>query len=632
MTAYAWDPPPGVVAAANSTRFARAHGLDGFEALLARSVEEPEWFWDAVVRHLGLRFERPYDAVLDASDGPAWARWFVGGELNLAVSCVDRHAASERASTDAIRWEGEDGASRRLTYAELAAATARWGEALRALGVRSGDRVGLAMPMVPEAIVAWYAIVRLGAVVVPMFSGYAAPAIRARLADAGAVGVVCAASIVRRGRELPLARTVREASDGVPSVRFVAVSGEPAWDERVAAAPAEAAPAIVGAEHPLAIYYTSGTTGRPKGAVHVHGGFLVKTAQEVYFQADLQPGDALFWLSDMGWIMAPWAFVGTHACGHTLVLYDGAPDCPDPGRLWALAERQAVTFLGVSPSLVRALQPHGTELVRRHDLSRLRLFGSAGEPWTPDAYRWLAEEAGEGTRPIINLSGGTEVASSFLSCDVSLPIKACSLGRPALGMALDVLDDHGRPVRGVLGELVCRRPWPSITRGLWQDPERYLATYWSRWEGVWVHGDWASVDDDGAWYLHGRSDDTLNVAGKRIAPAEYEAPLLAHPAVRDACAVGLPHPVKGEVAACFVVPADGSPVGDELRAELLATLEHALGPPFRPGRLAFVANLPRTRSGKTVRRAVRAVALDEDPGDPAVLEDASALEAIRGAA
>jgi acetyl-CoA synthetase len=329
----------------------------------------------------------------------------------------------------------------------------------------------------------------------------------------------------------------------------------------------------------------------------------------------------------MGWIMAPWAFVGTHANGRTLVMYDGAPDVPDPGRLWALTERHRITFLGVSPTLVRALRTHGIEPVRRHDLSSLRLFGSAGEPWNPEPYRWLFEEVGERRRPIINLSGGTEVASSFLSADISIPLRACSLGRPALGMAVAVYDAAGRPApAGQVGELVCTRPWPSMTRGIWGDRDRYLETYWRRWPRVWVHGDWASVDPDGSWFLHGRSDDTLNVAGKRVGAAEYEAVLADHPDVVEACVVGMPHPLKGETAYCFVVPRNELVRADTLGNELHRRIEERMGKAFRASDIRLVHSLPRTRSGKILRRAVRAALLGESPGDLSSLDDPESLE------
>ncbi|CAA9553559.1 MAG: Acetoacetyl-CoA synthetase, partial [uncultured Thermoleophilia bacterium] len=533
-----WTPPASTVEAATSTRLARAHGLSGHAELLERSLDDPEWFWDAVVRHLGLLFDRPYEAVCDLSDGPQWARWFVGGSLNLTRTCLDRQADGPHAGRLAVVAEREDGAVRRLSYAELRAEVARMADGLAGLGVGAGDRVALVMPLGVEAVVGFYAVAHLGAVVVPVFSGFSAAAIATRLVDSGAVAVLAADGFVRRGRPVPVKVTLDEALAAAPDVRHLVVHRElgldvpwqegrdRAWtDVRDAGSPDRRA-ASVPSEHPLMIAYTSGTTGRPKGAVHVHAGFLAKIALEVHVQADVHDGDALLWYTDMGWIMGPWVTVGTHANAGTLVLYDGAPDVPDPGRLWKLVERHRIAFLGVSPTLVRALQPAGAGWAAAADLSSLRAFGSTGEPWNPAPYRWLLDEVGGGSRPIVNLSGGTEVGACFLSADVSLPIPECSLGRPALGMAVDVVGPDGQPVRGDVGELVCRAPWPGMTRGLWGDPERYLASYWSRFPDVWVHGDWASVDEDGNWFLHGRSDDTLNVAGKRVGPAEYESALV----------------------------------------------------------------------------------------------------------
>jgi acetyl-CoA synthetase len=334
----------------------------------------------------------------------------------------------------------------------------------------------------------------------------------------------------------------------------------------------------------------------------------------------------------MGWIMGPWATIGTHANGGTLVVRDGAPDFPDPGMALGAVERHRLDFLGVSPTLVRALRAHGDRAHRGIDLQTLRAFGSTGEPWNADPYLWLLRDVAGGRVPIINISGGTEVGACLLSCDVTLPIKACSLGRPALGMAVDVWDDAGRSVRGALGELVCSKPWPGMTRSIWGDDARFVASYWSRWPDVWTHGDWASVDADGEWFLHGRSDDTLNVAGKRVGPAEYESALVGHPAVVEACAVGIPHTLKGETAWCFVVLGDGVEPDEALRAELVTRVEADLGAAFRPGAVRFTHALPKTRSAKIVRRAVRAAVLGEDPGDLSTLEDPAALDAIREAA
>jgi len=637
---YVWAPPAAVVEAANTTRFARAHGLCGHADLLRRSIDDPEWFWDAVVRWLDLGFRTPYERVLDDTDGIRACRWFAGATLNLAWSCIGRHAQSGAAARPAVIAEREDGAVEARTYAELAADVARLAGGLRALGVEPGDRVALAMPMSSAAVTALYAIAWCGAVVVPIFSGFSAVAIASRLVDAGAVAMVTADGTTRRGRPVPIKATVDAAVADAATVRRVVVyphlgidvpwtaARDVAWDE-VPGGPV--APEWVDSEHPVMIAYTSGTTGRPKGAVHVHGGLLVKLAQEAHFQADLKPADRLSWVTDMGWIMGPWATIGTHASGGTLVVRDGAPDFPDPSRALGVVDRHRLSFLGVSPTLVRALRAHGGRAFTGLDLGTLRAFGSTGEPWNTGPYMWLSRDVAGGRVPIINISGGTEVGACLLSCDITLPIKACSLGRPALGMAVDVWDDGGRPIREELGELVCTKPWPSMTRGVWGDDERFVASYWSRWPDVWTHGDWASVDADGDWFLHGRSDDTLNVAGKRVGPAEYESALVGHPAVVEACAVGIPHQLKGETAWCFVVLGDGAEPGDELRAELVAAVETELGKAFRPGAIRFTDALPKTRSAKIVRRAVRAAVMGDDPGDLSTLEDPAAIDAVRRA-
>ncbi len=401
------------------------------------------------------------------------------------------------------------------------------------------------------------------------------------------------------------------------------------WDEAVASSSGRLEPAWVEAEHPYLIAYTSGTTGKPKGAVHVQGGFLVKIASEVAYHANAGTDDRILFATDMGWIMGPWTVVGAGATGTAIVFAEGAPDHP-ADRLWRICEEERVSILGISPTLVRSLVPHGEELVRARDLSSLRAFVTTGEPWNPGPYGWLSEEVGLGRVPIVNISGGTEVGAAFLSCTPVEPIKECSLGFPSPGMAVDVVDADGAAVpAGEVGELVCRRPWPGMTRGFWQDDERYLETYWKRFPGVWVHGDWASVDEDGCWYLHGRSDDTLNIAGKRIGPAELESAAVSVPAVLEAAAVGVPHDVKGEVAWIFCVTSE--PRDDRLAEEIADAVGGALGKAFRPERVVFVPSLPRTRSAKIVRRAVRAAALGADPGDLSSVENPDALAQIASA-
>jgi acetyl-CoA synthetase len=384
-------------------------------------------------------------------------------------------------------------------------------------------------------------------------------------------------------------------------------------------------------EAPYMVIYTSGTTGRPKGAVHVHGGFPIKAAQDLAHTFDLTERDTLFWFTDLGWMMGPWAIAGSLLLGARLVLYEGAPDFPGPDRLWSLVARHRVTHLGLSPTVIRALMAHGEEPVRAHDRSSLRVLGSTGEPWNPEPWWWFFREVGAGRCPIVNYSGGTEVAGGIVGGNVIGPIKPASFSGPCIGTAADVVDDAGSPVRGRVGELVIRAPMPGMTRGFWNDRERYEGTYWSRWPGLWAHGDWASIDADGFWYIHGRSDDTLKVAGKRVGPAEVESAAVAHPAVLEAAAIGVPHDIKGEAIVVLCVLRPGETDDEALRASVAQRIADELGKPLRPEAVAVVRALPKTRSGKVMRRVIRAAWLDQDPGDLSALDDPAVVEAIRGA-
>ncbi len=637
-----WRPDADLLRDSNVARFMATEGIADFPDLVARSIDEPEWFWDAVVRFLDIRFSRRYEHVLDVNDGIPWAKWFTGGRCNIAVTCVDRHA-DDPATRDraAIVWEGEEGDVRTLMWSELRTLTDRMASGLAARGVKRGDAVGLFLPMIPETVAALFAVAKLGAVFLPIFSGYGADAVAVRLDDAGAVALITADGFTRRGKAVPMKATADAAVEQVATVHTVVVvprlgrrdlpmqkGRDLTLDELTRDQPDRFDAAEVDSEHPLLVAYTSGTTGRPKGAVHVHGGFLVKIAQEVAFQMDLRAGERLFWLTDIGWIMGPWEIVGTLANGGTLLLYDGAPDYPDADRLWAFVERHRVNVLGVSPTLIRALMAHGDGPVRAHDLSSLRVLASTGEPWNDAPWHWYFDVVGGGRCPVINISGGTEVGACFLSPHVVAPLSACSLGGPALGMAVDVFDEHGRPVRSEVGELVCTKPWPGMTRGLYKDPQRYIETYWSRWPDVWWHGDFASVSDDGQWFLHGRSDDTIKLAGKRLGPAEVETIVVAHPSVTEAAAIGVPDEVKGEALWVFAVVGPGFAADDALRADISTRVVAALGPSFKPAQVRFTSALPKTRSAKVLRRAIRAVVTGDAPGDLSGLEDPATLDAI----
>jgi acetyl-CoA synthetase len=642
VTEVAWKPTQEYVERANVTRLMRAHGIDSIDELRRGSVEDIGWYWDAAIADLGIEFRRPYERVLDSSKGVPWTTWFEGGRINLTESCVDRWARDPAtAGGTAVIGESETGSARSLTFAELRARVDELAAALRGAGVGKGDAVGVYMPMVPEAVIAAYAIAKLGAIYMPIFSGFAPSAVAVRLQDASAKVLITADGTWRRGNQGPMKPAADEAVAECPSVELVVVlenigvdvpmadGRDVTWADfvrphRGATVEAE----DTEAEDPFMIAYTSGTTGRPKGSVHVHGGFLVKIASECAYQTDIHPGEVFYWFTDMGWIMGPLSMVGSHANRAAMVMYEGAPDYPDPSRLWASVEKHRVTMLGISPTLIRALKPHGAEWPRRHDLSSLRILGSTGEPWNPEPYDWLRHVTADGRVPIINLSGGTEVGACFLTPFPVEPIKVCSLGGASLGMDVDVFDAQGNPVRGEVGELVCKQPWPAMTRGIWGDPERYMETYWSTYDGVWRHGDWARIDEDGQWFLLGRSDDTINVAGKRLGPAEVESVLVSHSAVQEAAVVGVPDETKGEAVWCFVVAPDA---GDGVTDELGQLVARELGRPFKPSRVVAVDALPKTRSAKILRRAVRAVAVGEDPGDMSSAENPQALDAIRQA-
>jgi acetyl-CoA synthetase len=616
---FIWEPSPERFENANVVRLWRRLGCESYHELHRLSIQQPEQFWPAVVDDLGLEFFRPWDRVLDTTDGIEWAKWFIGGELNIAQNCVHKW----RSDDEAVVGLWEDGERTAMTWAELSQQVTKLAEALVEVGVQPGDRVAIFMPMSPEVAVASNACAHVGAVQVPIFSGFAAPAIAARLQDSGAKVVICADWSLRRGARVEMGAILDDALGEADQVEHV-IEWDRArreWPELVREQPGRMQPLHLAAEHPYLLAYTSGTTGKPKGALHVHAGFLVSIARETAYQTDVKRGDRVHFATDMGWIMGPWTVVGAGACGATIVFAEGAPDRPED-RLWRTVEEERVTMLGVSPTLVRALIPKGEP---RADTSSLKAIATTGEPWNPDPYVWLHEHVGGGRTPIVNLSGGTEVGACFLSVCVAYPIKPVSLGFPALGEDMDVFDAEGRSVRCEVGELVCKRPWPGMTRGVWGDPERYLETYWRRFPGVWTHGDWASIDEDGYWYLHGRSDDTLNIAGKRIGPAELESAAVAHPAVAEAAAVGVPHEVKGEVAWIFCVPKPGE---DPSEQEVAAQVAQVLGKAFRPERVIFVGALPKTRSAKIVRRAVRAKVLGKDPGDLSSLENPDALEDI----
>ncbi|WP_415382815.1 AMP-binding protein [Halosimplex sp. TS25] len=658
------------VKSTNVWEFMQAYGIDDYAELVDRTTRadpgEPasgvDWFWDVATDYLDVDFFEPYDRVRGDSEGPQFSEWYPGGTTNIAHNVLDRHAGTdvERRNKVACIWEGEPvGANgeateiREVTFHELHRQSNTVANYLTSRGVGVGDTVGLYMPMVPEVVSILYGCFKVGAIAVPIFSGFGVDATATRIDDAECAVLFTGDGFYRRGSEVRLKGTADEAIDEAGYVEEVVVydrlgtrseadsdhdipwtdGRDRWWEEAVATRDDAFETRELDADQESMLLYSSGTTGEPKGIVHTHAGVNVQCAKELYFGFDLKPADRFFWVSDIGWMMGPWTLIGNHHFGNTVFMYEGAPDHPDPDRYWEMIDRHGITQFGISPTAIRALRKHGDEWVEDHDLSSLRLLGSTGEPWDPESWVWFYEQVGGGEAPIINISGGTEICGCFLMPMPIQNLKPCTLGGPGLGMDVDIVDSEGESVADAheRGYLVARDSCPSMTKSLWQGDERYLREYWSTWEGLWDHGDWAQKDEDGFWFLHGRSDDALNVAGRKVGPAEVEGAAIEHDGVNQAAAVGVPDDTTGTAVVLYVVAEDGFEEGDELREEIRELVGEELGKPFRPREVLFVDAFPKTQSGKIIRRAIRGTYTGEDLGDMSSIENPDALDEVEAA-
>lgn len=642
--AAAWTPGEAEIERSRLTRFMRAQGIDTLEGLHRRAIDDPEWYWRAVVEDLEIEFSTPFSAVADYSGGKEFPRWFVDGKVNLGGNCVDRWIERGQADKAAVIWENESGDSRTMTYGELHEQVVALSGYLREVGVEPGDRVGIFMPMIPETSVVFMACARVGALSVPAFTGYGPRALGLRLEAAEAKVLVTADGFVRRGSTVEMMPTVNGAlADGGPVEKVIVVphSGvdvtldrarDILWDDALAKGMEDGGlidPVQLDSNHPFLLVYTSGTTGAPKGIVHSHAGFLAKAGSDFGYSFDVQSDDVFLWTTDPGWLVGPLLIVTTLMFNATAVFYEGSPDRPDLGRTWALVERHKVTAVGIPPSLARSMMKAGDEVATRHDRSSLRTFVSTGEAWPEEPWNWLFQVVGEGRLPILNYSGGTEIGGGILTCYPIAPIVPGGFSGPVIGFDADVADPEGNSLEDEVGELVLRNLAPGITHGFWQDRERYLETYWSEWPGIWLHGDLATRRHDGFWFIAGRSDDTIKVSGKRVGPAEIEAVVGRHAAVAEVAAIGVPDERTGNAIACFVVAGDGAgEVGDEVADELRRLVTTEMDKTIKPRDVHFVGALPKTRTGKLMRRVVRAKYLGEKPGDLSAMESAEALDAI----
>jgi acetyl-CoA synthetase len=669
------EPSREFVESTNVWQFMQAYGIADYDELIERACgdgspgEESgvEWFWGELPDYLDLDFFEEPDAVRDDSEGPQFTEWYPGASLNIAYNTVDRWASrdSERRNKVACIWEGEPGDTRQITYHDLYRQSNQVANALAERGVGTGDTVGLYMPMVPEVIAILYGCFKVGAVAVPIFSGFGVDAVATRIDDSECSVLFTGDGFYRRGDEVLLKDTADDAIAEVGHVEHTIVydrvgsdetdvpwddGRDEWWADTVAEQDDAYETKELDASQESMLLYSSGTTGEPKGIVHTHAGGLVQPAKELYFGFDVKPADRFFWVSDIGWMMGPWTLIGNHAFGGTIFMYEGAPDHPEPDRFWEMIDRHDLTQFGISPTAIRALRKHGSrqtpsdepsgtggsgddEWVDGHDLSSLRILGSTGEPWDPESWRWFHEHVGGGDAPIVNISGGTEIFGCFLMPMPIQELKPCTLGGPGLGMDVDVVDADGNSIRDTneRGYLVARQSCPSMTKSLWSGDERYIEEYWSTWDDLWNHGDWAQMDEDGFWFLHGRADDALNVAGRKVGPAEVEGALIEHPAVNQAAAVGVPDDTTGTAVVTYVIPEDGCEPSEALRAELREQVGEEMGKPFRPREILFVSDLPRTQSGKIIRRAVQATYTGEELGDMSSIENPESLDELEDA-
>ncbi len=624
-----WHPTPDRIRAAALTRLAARCGVDGFDGLRQLALADHDGYWRTVIADLGLTFRRDFDAVLDGRAAPAWPRWFPGGRLNFTDITLAGSAAAP-----ALICLAEDGSRRDLDRAELRAEVDGAMARLAALGIGRGDRVGLLLPNIAEAAIVMLAAARAGAIVVPLYSGFGPEAIATRLNAAGARLLVTCDGFRRQGRAVAVKQAVDAALAQAPTVERVVlvrrldgadlVPGRDVWWDEVPADGRIASPDM-DPDDPWMIIYPSGTTGRPKGAVHTHAGFPFRVAHDTAYQFDFHPGDRFFWYSDMGWMIGPLGVCAPLMLGGTLVLYDGGPAMPDAAALLRAAIGAGVTHFGSAPTLIRAMAA-GFPRLPADCRPACRTLMTAGEAIDAETFAWYQREVGGDTTPVINYTGGTEVSGGILSNVVVRPIVPGRFNAAVTDVDADVVGDDGRPLVGTVGELVIRRPMIGMTRGFWDEPMRYLDSYWQRHAGLWAHGDLAVRHQDGGWELRGRADDVLKVSGRRVGPSEIEDAAMAQGTIAAAAAIGMPDPRAGQVVWLFVIPHRNFDA-----AALRAHLGAALGPGLRPARVIAVADLPRTRNGKILRRVVRNISTGEPPGDLSSLDNPAALDLIAAA-
>lgn len=631
-----WQPSQDQIDRAQVTALTKALGLTDYDALHRFSIEHPAKYWMEVIDHLGIVWLRQPESYVHFERGPEFPNWFPGAELNWVDSVLRWSSDQRTAQNPGVIAEQEDGTVRSLSYAELGDAVRRLAAGLRKLGIARGERVGLLTENGIEATVTLLALAYVGAIVVPLFSGFGADAVVSRLEPSDVTTLIASTGFDRRGRRVDLAKTVAEAVSRLPLLQRVIwkttgntnpPEGGLSWSE-LAATPDDGRPAErMSPSDPFMVIYTSGTTGKPKGAVHTHGGFPLKIAHDSLVHFDVGPGSVYCWPADMGWIAGTLVLSSALLRGATLVCYDGAPDYPDWSRMSRVVERHQVTHFGSAPTLIRGLAANEA-LALAGDRSSIRLLITAGEGIDPEHFAWFQDKFGNHA-PLINYTGGTEVSGALLSSVVVKPIRPAGFNTGSPGVEVAVVSADGSSVAGQVGELAVRRPFVGMTQSFWQDDERYLDSYWRTVPGLWIHGDLAMQVEDGSYFMLGRSDDTLKIAGKRLGPAEVEEVVLELEGISEAAAIGIPDQTKGEKLLVFVILAPGQSLDDKAApTNVAAHVAERLGKPFRPSHVYIVGQLPKTRSSKVMRRVIKRIWTDQPLGDLSALDNPSAIDEL----
>ena len=627
-----WEAPDSIKKKSKLTQFLKYCNVSNYDDLEKKSFSDPGWLWDNVIKFSDLKFYNPYKKILDETKGAPWSKWCVGGTTNIVLNCVDRHKDKDFFKETFIYSEREDGKESSITYEEFDKQISKVGNSLKINGFKKGDVIALYMPQFIETYIAYFAILKIGCVVLPLFSGYGTKAVIERLNIAKAKGIFTVEKTFRKGKEIRMFDLVKSDLDQVQSLEKIFLLGKDTgkkifnW-ENFNNVSEKLNTEEMNSEDPAIIHFTSGTTGKPKGCVYTHVGLVSKMSFDEGVLADFKQNDIHLCMADMGWMVGSKSATIASLHGAKMVIAEGVPDFPDEVRFWKLIEKYKVSWTELSPALIRAQMIKDKKLFKDLNLNSLRIVCTGGEPWTEKPWKWLFEFIGKSKVPIMNSAGGTEVSGSILHCCLHRPFKVGSFNAPIPGMSADILTLDGKKVStDEMGELVMRKSSIGLTKSLWNDDDRYIKNYWSIIKDFWVHGDLASKDKDGHWFLHGRSDDTIKVSGKRIGPSELESVIVKSGKAKEVAAVGIPDENKGSKIILSIVLLENS---EEKESYFENLVINDLGKSFKPDKIIFVKDLPKTRNMKIMRRVIKSCLAKEDPGDISTLLNPESVEEIR---